>query len=157
MKKIFTVNEICDECDGTGLYIGFGEQDGAAVVCHRCGGTGCFKYNHTYEKFETKILSKEKIKRVFECNPGITIGSNDEVKLSDFGGMPYKDWLMGKSFPKGSEMRKYTCPAHWAQTTGIKKPNWDECEFGLFADCSSFKTKEKCWEKWDKEKENGNV
>jgi len=105
------------------------------------------------KNLKRKYFRKKKIKRVFECNPGIVIGS----KLPDFGGMPYKDWLRGETFPKGSEMRKYTCPAHWAQAVGIKKPNWHECEYGRFADCSSFKTKEKCWEKWDKEDKNGNV
>jgi len=60
MKKTFTVDEICNACHGTGLYIGFAEHDGGAIVCSRCEGTGCFKHVHTYEKFETKILSKKK-------------------------------------------------------------------------------------------------
>jgi len=30
----------CGPCDGTGLYCGFAEPEGTAVVCHGCGGTG---------------------------------------------------------------------------------------------------------------------
>jgi len=36
-----TVKTICKACDGTGLYCGFMEPKGTAVVCIRCGGTGC--------------------------------------------------------------------------------------------------------------------
>ena len=30
----------CMYCGGTGLYQGFAEPKGTAVVCNRCGGTG---------------------------------------------------------------------------------------------------------------------
>lgn len=30
----------CDSCHGTGLYVGFVEREGEAVVCVSCGGTG---------------------------------------------------------------------------------------------------------------------
>lgn len=31
----------CGACGGTGLYSGFCEPKGTAVVCVQCGGTGC--------------------------------------------------------------------------------------------------------------------
>lgn len=40
MKKI-KFNAECDSCGGTGLYQGFMEGPGRAVVCISCRGTGC--------------------------------------------------------------------------------------------------------------------
>ena len=31
----------CGSCGGTGLYCGFAEPKGTAVVCLNCSGTGC--------------------------------------------------------------------------------------------------------------------
>jgi len=96
---------------------------------------------------------KRGIKRVFQANPGIGIGESEQLKLSleDFGGMPYREWALGLSFPPKSEMRKYTCPAWWYQRVNYKlKPKWDECiKFGSFSRCTHFKTKEKCWQRFD--------
>lgn len=41
MRKEIKVE--CRECGGTGLYRGFAEREGTAVVCLRCNGTGCRK------------------------------------------------------------------------------------------------------------------
>lgn len=30
----------CDSCGGTGLYSGFAEPEGTAVICRGCNGTG---------------------------------------------------------------------------------------------------------------------
>tara|TARA_B100000614_G_scaffold258752_1_gene281815 strand:+ start:73697 stop:73969 length:273 start_codon:yes stop_codon:yes gene_type:complete len=38
MEKIETE---CRDCGGTGLYCGFAEPDGTAVICNGCSGTGC--------------------------------------------------------------------------------------------------------------------
>jgi hypothetical protein len=35
------VDAECDACDATGLYRGFMEARGAAVVCVNCEGSGC--------------------------------------------------------------------------------------------------------------------
>lgn len=158
--KTIELKIVCKSCNGTGLYSGMGEHDGAAVVCHNCNGTGCFDYTFEYEDF---VVRKERrgIKRVFECNPGIGIGKDPKqnLKLEDFGGMPYKEWEAGLPFPKGSEMRKYTCPKWWHQQSANYRdaPEWDECYKNLgrsFSDCKYFKTKEKCWERFDKENAN---
>jgi len=92
---------------------------------------------------------------VLKANPGIGVGVLAErgLTLESFGGMPYKDWLNGKPFPAGSEMRDYTCPAWFYQSADYdRKPGWDWCTIsGTFSGCSHFSTKEKCWERFDKE------
>jgi hypothetical protein len=154
MKKKFEVKEKCPPCEGTGLYIGFAERDGAAVVCSDCKGTGCRLFIYEYEDFEKRVDAGSIVKRVYRVNPGIGIGvgKNNEFKLSDFGGMPYEDWVAGKRFPAKSENRKCTCPAWWYQTADYnKKPNWKECiACGSFSACDHFKNKQKCWDKFDR-------
>ena len=154
MKTIELIEQ-CPACGGTGLYIGIGERDGSAVVCHKCKGTGEFKFTHSYEDFIGKKDIPKPVERVFQYNPGITIGKNETLSLSDFGGMPYKEWAAGFDFPEKSEMRKFTCPAWLYQGANYElKPNWKECGFGAFSGCPSFAQKEKCWERWDKEYDN---
>ena len=41
MSKLVKVDVECDGCDSTGLYQGFAECKGEAVVCLYCEGTGC--------------------------------------------------------------------------------------------------------------------
>lgn len=36
-----TVKTECSSCGGTGLYSGFAEPEGTAVICVTCNGTGC--------------------------------------------------------------------------------------------------------------------
>jgi hypothetical protein len=151
MKHIVEFDEKCKSCKGTGLYVGIGERDGAAVVCRACDGTGKYHFKHEYEDFIGRE-KREKVKRVYQANPGIGIGEAiGKCTLEDFGGMPYEDWLKGKPFPPKSEMRKYTCPAWWYQSADYdKKPDWPECILGgTFSECSRFYNKHKCWEKWD--------
>jgi hypothetical protein len=142
-------DEVCEDCKGTGLYVGFAEKDGAAVVCHTCKGTGCFHFVHTYEPFVRRI-KRNGIKRVFASNPGICIGENESIKLTDFGGMDSEEWEKGnRDF---IEDRKHLCPSWYYQSVDYnKKPNWAECGFGAFSSCKHFCNKDKCWDRWDKE------
>lgn len=153
MKHVIEFDEKCKSCDGTGLYVGIGERDGAAVVCAICKGTGCKHTVVTYEDFEKRKIREEAV-HIYEVNPGITIGSNKECHFTDFGGMPYKDWLDGKPFEVGMENRNYTCPCWWYQLADYeKKPNWDECSRNIgrsFSACKHFKDKAKCWERFDR-------
>ena len=144
---------VCNACGGTGLYVGMAEKDGLAVQCHRCDGTGKYHYVYEYELFKAR-KRQQKIKWVLESNPSIFAGlGRGKYSYSDFGGMPYKDWNGGKPFPKKSEMRKFVCPAWWYQCVDYdKKPEWDECICcGSFSKCKWFVTKNKCWDRWDKE------
>ena len=44
-----TIKHECESCGGTGLYQGFCEGKGNAVICLNCGGKGWAKY--TYKEF----------------------------------------------------------------------------------------------------------
>ena len=140
--------EKCKECKGTGVYIGLAEREGFGVVCNHCGGTGKFKFIYEYEEFDGRGMAD--VHTIVETNPGIVMGGE-----LDFGGMPYADWLAGKKFTQGMEMRNFTCPAWWYQSANYsKKPEWEECIFcGRFSECANFTTKEECWKRFDAENE----
>lgn len=158
MMKVFEVKQECKDCGGTGLYPGGFEHDGAAVVCYTCEGIGGHVFRHDYEEFSGRKDAQVEIKRVFQANPGIGIGEDAKkgLTLEDFGGMPYHDWLAGKPFPAGSEMRRFACPAWWYQRVDYKKkPDWKEClGCGFFSGCKHFGSKEVCWARWDEEQAN---
>ena len=150
------LDEVCKSCNGTGLYVGMAEHDGAAVVCHTCKGTGCHHFVYEYENFKTRLPPSSTILQVYQCNPGIVIGRGPGFTLADFGGMTFAQWAAGMQFGPGTENRKYTCPAWWYQTADCKKrPKWEECEASLgwsFSKCPYFVNKDECWERWDNEK-----
>lgn len=156
-KKIIEYDAECEPCGGTGLYVGMGERNGSAVVCNKCNGSGKVHVRIEYNTFEKRKERKE-IERVFEVNPGFVIGAGvvdgENITLEDFGGISYNDWKSGKKFERGSEMKKFTCPAWWYQSANYSlKPKWKECcgaGYG-FASCPHFKNKHKCWEKFNKE------
>lgn len=153
--KIIEFDEECPSCKGIGLYAGMAEQNGFAVVCSTCDGTGKHHFKHTYNEF-TGRKEKKGIKRVLEANPGFVVGigkteEGEILTLESFGGISYKEWAAGLPFPKKSEMRKCVCPAWWYQSADYKqKPEWDDCiSVGSFSDCKFFTTKEKCWDRFD--------
>lgn len=155
MEKKIKLEYACKSCSATGLYVGMAEREGAAVVCHTCRGTGKALFEFEYENFSGRKKRKD-VKQVYQVNPGIIIGvgKENEFQLPDFGGMPYGEWAKDKPFVVGMENRKFTCPAWWYQSVDYKKkPEWKECQCSgsSFSSCSSFPTKAKCWERWDKE------
>jgi len=151
-EHIIEFDQECESCGGTGLYVGIGESDGAAIVCHTCRGEGHHQRKIVYRDFKFRA-EKPGIKRVFLANPGIGIGGRAGFALEDFGGIPYKNWLAGLPFPRGSEMRKFTCPAWWFQSADYDlKPKWNECAMmGSFGACPHFPDKAGCWARWDAE------
>lgn len=56
-----TIKAECDACNGTGLYCGFAEPKGTAVICRGCNGTGCRTIR--YKEF-THRKRKRGVKRV---------------------------------------------------------------------------------------------
>jgi hypothetical protein len=42
-----TINAECGSCKGTGLYCGFVEPKGTAVICVNCGGSGMKEIKYT--------------------------------------------------------------------------------------------------------------
>lgn len=47
--KLQAIEIECQACNGTGLYVGFAEPLGTAVICYGCDGTG--KVTFTYRPF----------------------------------------------------------------------------------------------------------
>lgn len=154
MTEIFERDTKCQACNGTGVYVGLAERNGAGIQCLRCKGSGCYKLRIEWEPFTGKIKTYN-IKRVYRANPGIVIGTGNAHNLEDFGGIPYDDWWGKPEFPLGTEDRAHTCPAWFYQAADYKlKPNWEECFNALgktFSACPHFKCKEKCWKRFDEE------
>jgi hypothetical protein len=102
----------CQSCNGTGIYVGMGERDGAGVVCYTCKGTGCQNYKFEYEDFENRV-KRDDIKRVFLTGYGYCIGTKP-ITLSngvfvDFSkeGVSYQEFLEDK-MPK--HIKQMGCP-----------------------------------------------
>ncbi|MDD5053452.1 MAG: hypothetical protein PHO27_12025 [Sulfuricurvum sp.] len=149
---VIEIDEECKACGGTGLYMGLSEYDGFAVVCAKCKGTGCYHYHYEYKDFSRRKM-RDDVKHVIQHNPGIVVGIG-KYQFSDFGGMSYGDWLDGREFISGTEMRKFACPCWWYEADADKKPRWEECWHHLgypVRNCAHFPKKEKCWKRWDKE------
>lgn len=150
MSEISITHE-CPSCGGTGLYSGFGEGEGAAVVCHGCKGHG---YRVSQFKAFEGLKPKPGVRRVYQANPGIRIGDGGGFRLENFGGIQIGEWCPGTQFPKGTEMRRFACPRWWTQSVGASMPEWDECYASLgttFSRCPSFANKDDCWARWDAE------
>lgn len=146
MPDMIIEHAVCTECDGTGLYVGFAESEGTAVICKRCKGSGEVKRMFRYEEF-TKRRMRSDVKRVYATNLGFTLNAE-----RDTYGMPYADWHNGQSFPVASEDRQRTCPAWWYRSADCsRKPEWPECGNGAFPGCQHFGSKAACWVRWDKE------
>ena len=151
--NIVEFDQECTDCGGTGLYIGMAERDGAAVICHKCRGTGCKHVRLEYEPFHNRHTRTD-VDRVYQSNPGIMIGKGGgKYALSDFGGITYAEWLATQTFPKHSENRLFTCPRWWTQSIGGGGIEWKDwpCTWGRFSDCPQFLTKDRCWSRYDKE------
>ena len=157
MKHVWEQIAECGACQGTGVFVGRREHDGAAVVCHSCDGTGSRTIKIEWSDFEGRKV-RDGVNRVFQGNPGIGIREEPSkgLLLEDFGGLGYEAWRVGKPFTRGTEMRAFTCPAWWFQTVEYAlKPNWDECiGCGAFTDCKQFRDKAQCWARHDRERQS---
>lgn len=113
--ETFKVDAVCKSCDGTGLYQGIGERDGAAVVCTRCDGTGCATIKINFERF-TKRKMTDKVKRVYGNGSGYCISCEDvtteDGRLFEFSkeGVSYEEWLQGK---QPGPIKTLQCPYQW--------------------------------------------
>jgi len=142
------VKAFCEQCGGTGLYSGCCESPEIAIVCSRCHGTGCVSIR--YEPFTLRQPAPSGIARVLERNPGIKAGRGNGYVPEDFGGMPIANWLEGHKFVRGSEMRKFCCPARWSYELSAWCPA--TMMAGLsYTDCEKFKTKDDCWRCYDRQ------
>ena len=141
----------CPKCKGTGLYKGFGEQDGARVICYRCDGTGKIKISARYAKFKGR-KKDDGCTRVYTQGMGYGITDRDTIingRLFPFSkyGCSYKDWLKGT---KPIPIKFLGCPRQ-EEGHGLK---FDHCtehyKGGLIKSCFMYPNKAKCWEIFDK-------
>lgn len=142
-----TIEGECSACQGTGLYVGFAEKDGAAVVCHHCRGSG--KMNLEFRRF-TGRKKREGVQRVYATNVGIW------VTPSVPGGVSFSAWESGEEDPyaPGNEMRDHACPFLWYQAVDYeKRPSWNRCMGygGGISKCKHYPDKDLCWARWDDE------
>ncbi len=84
MKKE-SINEQCTSCDGTGLYSGFCEGKGEAVICCYCAGQGWVR--HVYTPFKgrkkKKAINKIRHSRGTFVLTGVG-GYGEEMTYEDF-------------------------------------------------------------------------
>ena len=138
----------CRSCRATGVYRGFAERDGAAVVCRICKGDGAESIAFT--PF-TGRRTADGVETVFAVGTGYVLGRDAR------GGVRYADWLANPAAAQagGAEARDSTCPAGWYNKVDpSRQPQWSECDrmFGrTFEECPGFKTRDQCWTRWDME------
>ena len=147
MKSKIVKEGVCESCGGTGLYRGLAESGTLAVQCHMCEGSGRRTYQLVWEDFKSR---KEipNVTLVIEC--GTSYGLDEKIAKA---GIPYKEWLKGHSFTRGTEPREWMCPKHYIQTTGKYHGRFtcDALCGGSFVSCKHFENKAKCWEDFDKQ------
>lgn len=89
-----TVNAECTSCRATGLYRGFAEPEGVAVVCLNCDGTGCRKISTpatSYTPFTTR-KRRDDVKTV-----KLSRGSLIVTGVGPAGsGITYEEFFAGK-------------------------------------------------------------
>lgn len=144
----------CMACDATGLYIGFGEIDGAAVICSKCNGTG--KVDFEYQPF-TKKRIRDDVVRVFKGSFGFVHSASNVMQDDGFvlafasAGCTYEEWLNGAE-PK--PVKELYCPYYWTDQ-GLKNNEVNNlyrncCSEGFrrgdyIYNCKHFSKKQWCW------------
>jgi len=87
MKK--TIEIECPACNGSGVYQGFAEPEGVAVVCVQCNGTG--KTTFTYNEFQGR--NRRRGISIVRRSAGTFIG----IGVGPTGGsVSYTEFLNGK-------------------------------------------------------------
>jgi len=160
MKRIEKDIE-CKSCNGTGVYVGMSERNGAAVICHTCNGTGRQHYVFEYEEFTGRKI-RDGVTRVYKQSYGFIIAPK-KTKFAGIGtvdmaakGVSYDDFLRGE-MPE--HVKQLACPmlADQAACHGI--PGFvDDCERlhggsllgSLLSRCRNQKNKLECWERFNK-------
>jgi len=150
-EKVFEVDIECQKCNGTGLYVGAAERDGAAVVCRTCKGTGKYHHKFTYTEF-TNRTPRDDVERVFKTSCGYVHTAKDVVaegKTIEFskGGVSYSEWLAGGD-PK--PLKNLYCPL---QFTGQSWKSPIHCRdnffCGMIPDCPARSRMAECWELYE--------
>ncbi len=76
-----SIDAECPSCGGTGLYVGFAEPKGYAVICVTCDGTGCQKI--VYKPF-VKRKPRSGITKVMSGAGWASAASRPSISYEDF-------------------------------------------------------------------------
>jgi hypothetical protein len=89
MAGLKTIEIECDACRGTGLYQGFAEPSGVAVVCVRCDGEGYVTLTYTPftgRKYKAGIKTVQRSAGIFVVSGVGPVG----------GAITYEEFQQGK-------------------------------------------------------------
>lgn len=137
-----TLDIVCTACSGTGLYVGMGERNGAAVVCYRCQGTG--RQAYTYEPFTERKAPPDTVTTVH-------VARGYGLDSSSRGGLPIEQWQPGAIVPADEA---YYCPfiytnQEWCSNPDllpqIGKPTPPRMPTGQISSCKHWANKSRCW------------
>ena len=91
----------CYSCHATGLYVGFAEPPGVAVICLTCGGLGCVDYDDSRPAWFRVVPFSGRKRR---DGIGMVQWSRGSLLFQGFGptgqGIPYEEFLAGRPPPK---------------------------------------------------------
>jgi hypothetical protein len=88
-EGVMTVDVECPACRATGVYSGFAEPKGVAVVCLRCDGTGRQKLSYKPFTVRKRRDGVETVKRSQGAFIGTGVGPAG-------AGVSYEDFLRGR-------------------------------------------------------------
>ncbi len=151
MKKVFEVDIKCQSCNGTGLYVGMAERDGAAVVCYTCKGTGKYHHKFTYEEFSGRVKC-DGVTRVYKTTCGFVHTPEDvevDGKMIEFSkaGVSYGDWLTGCA---PLPVKTLYCPKMWTGQRWDSEACKKHCLVGCSINhCPNRKNMPECWEEYE--------
>ncbi len=147
MNKKIELKIVCQSCNGTGLYVGMAERDGAAVICTTCKGAGCQNYKFAYEDFVQR-KARNGVVRVFKTSAGYIHSGKDAngVKFSQ-GGVSYDEWLKGQ---EPGPIKELYCPKQWTSQSWNSKTCDEHCHAGCYIPKCSYRSEmAKCWAEYD--------
>lgn len=139
-----SVSAVCTACKGTGLYVGFGERDGAVTVTSPVPSQR--EHTVTYEPFVSRADPPEGKTRVHVARG---YGLSEQHPLCD-GGMPIEAWEPGVVVPADE---KLYCPFLYTNQKWCAHPDpkWGGMPGGIgswVSDCPLWSQKAECWERY---------
>lgn len=117
-SKTISLDIVCQSCNGTGLYVGMAERDGASVVCYQCKGTGKYAYRFEYEPFDSRRPAPANVTRVHVNRGYVLSPSHPDCS----GGVPVAEYEPGMTVP--ADERLY-CPYLYTHQGFCSKPEPD--------------------------------
>lgn len=143
----------CPSCNGTGVYVGVAERNGASVICTKCNGAGAYQFKYTYNDF-TGLKKRDDVTRVYKSGYGYFIAPG-QIKFGenlidmDQEGISYSEFLDGK-FP--DHITSLACPMLADQGACHDIKGFvDKCNelnggwINRIADCKNQPNKTDCW------------